>query len=141
MERRMTRLINWTQSPAFLRQVLLADAAISGLTGLLMAAGAGVAGGLFALPADLLRYAGLALLPYAAFVALVGASSRISRPAVWTVIAANGLWAAGSLLLLASGLIAPTLLGYLFVVAQAVVVAILGELQFMGLRRLAAATQ
>jgi hypothetical protein len=31
--------------------------------------------------------------------------------------------------------VAPTLLGYAFVVAQAVVVALLGELQYMGLRR------
>jgi hypothetical protein len=45
------------------------------------------------------------------------------------------LWAAASGLLLASGWVAPTALGYAFVIGQAAVVALLGELQYVGLRR------
>jgi hypothetical protein len=71
-----------------------------------------------------------------AFVAYVGTRERLAPPAVWAVIACNALWAAGSLLLLAW--LAPTLLGYVFVVAQATAVAVFGELQFIGLRRSAA---
>jgi hypothetical protein len=121
-----------------LRQTLIADAAISGATGLLMAAGADLFAGLLGVPAALLRYAGMALIPFAALVGYLGTRDRFPPAAVWTVIAVNALWAAGSILLLASGWIAPTALGYAFVIAQAVVVGIFGELQYAGLRKPAA---
>jgi hypothetical protein len=40
---------------------------------------------------------------------------------------------------LLSGAVAPSLLGYAFVIAQALTVALLAELQFVGFRRSAAA--
>lgn len=123
------------QSPTFLRRALLLDAVASGATGLLMIAGAGLVEGLLGLPASLLRGAGLVLVPYVAFVIYTGTRETISRPAVWAIIVANVLWAAASALLVLSGWVAPTGLGYAFVIAQAVVVALLGELQYMGLRR------
>ena len=70
-----------------------------------------------------------------AFVAWVGTRETISRGAVCAIVAANALWALASAGLLVSGLVAPTALGYAFVIAQAVVVALLGELQYVGLRR------
>lgn len=123
------------QSSAFLRRALLLDAVVSGATGLLMIAGAGLVEGLLGLPAALLRGAGLVLVPYVAFVAYTGTRGPISRPAVWAVVAANALWAVASALLLVSGWVAPTALGYAFVIGQAVVVLLLGELQYIGLRR------
>jgi hypothetical protein len=54
------------------------------------------------------------------------------------VIVTNALWAAASVVLLLSGWVAPTALGYAFVIAQAAVVAVFGELQYTGLRRPAA---
>ena len=102
---------------------------------LLMIAGAGLVEGLLGLPAALLRGAGLVLMPYVAFVIYTGTRETISRPAVWAIIVANVLWAAASALLLVSGWVAPTALGIAFVIAQAVVVALLGELQYMGLRQ------
>ena len=60
------------------------------------------------------------------------------RAGVWAVIVLNVVWVANSLLLLASGWVAPALLGYAFVMGQAVVVAVLAELEFIGLRRAAA---
>jgi hypothetical protein len=120
----------------FLRRALLADAFVSGAAGLLMLLGADVLTGLLGLPTALLRYAGAALIPFVAFVAYVGTRQRLAPPTVWSVIACNALWAAASLLLLAW--LAPTVLGYLFVVAQATAVAVFGELQFIGLRRSAA---
>lgn len=123
------------QSSTFLRRALTLDAAASGATGLLMIAGAGLMEGWLGLPAALLRGAGLVLVPYVAFVVYTGTRETIARSAVWAVIAANGLWAAASALLLVSGWVAPTALGYAFVIAQAAVVALLGELQYTGLRR------
>jgi hypothetical protein len=119
----------------FLRGVLLADAAASGATGLLLIAGAGLLEGLLGLPVALMREAGLVLIPYVAFVIWVATRERVARGAVWAIIVANALWAIASAGLLASGLVAPTLLGHAFVVAQAAVVALLGELQYVGLRR------
>ena len=121
--------------PVFLRRALVLDAVASGATGLMMIAGAGLVEGLLGLPAALLRGAGIVLVPYVAFVIYTGTRETISLPAVWAIIVANALWAAASALLLVSGWVAPTALGTAFVIAQAVIVALLGELQYMGLRR------
>jgi hypothetical protein len=119
----------------FLRNVLLLDAAASGATGILLIAGAGLLDGLLGLPVALMREAGLILLPYVAFVAWTATRQSVARGAVWAIIVTNALWAMASASLLVSGLVAPTLLGHAFVIAQAVVVALLGELQYVGLRR------
>jgi hypothetical protein len=127
------------RSNSFLRTVLLADAIASGATGLLMIAGAGLLEGLLGLPVALMREAGLVLIPYVAFVAWIGTREAISRSSVQAIIAINVLWAAASIGLLVSGWVAPTMLGTAFVIAQGAVVAVLAELQFVGLRRSAAA--
>jgi hypothetical protein len=128
-------MMSWTRPSLFLRRALLADAAASGATGLLMAAGADAFSGPLGLPVVLLREAGLVLLPYAALLAWLGLRESLPRAAVWAVIVCNALWAAESLLLLASGWVAPTALGVAFVVAQALAVAGLAGLQWQGLRR------
>ena len=119
----------------FLRKALLLDAAASGATALLLIAGAGRLDGLLGLPMALMREAGLALIPFVAFVAWIGMREQAARGAVWAIIAANALWAVASVALLASGWVAPTGLGYAFVIAQAAVVALFGELQYAGLER------
>jgi len=119
----------------FLRYALLADAVVSGATGLLLIAGADLLAGLLGLPVALMREAGLLLVPYVALVAFVGTREAISRPAVQAIIALNVLWVAGSIGLLMSGFVAPTMLGTAFVIAQAVAVGAFAELQFIGLRR------
>ena len=118
----------------FLRYALLADAVASGATGLMMIAGAGLLEGLLGLPTALMREAGLVLVPYVAFVAWAGTREAISRPAVQAIIAMNVLWVVGSAVVL-FGFVTPTILGYAFVIAQAVVVGVFAELQFIGLRR------
>jgi hypothetical protein len=57
------------------------------------------------------------------------------RLAVWAIIIINTLWALDSVALLLSGWVAPNALGYAFVVLQAVVVAVVAELQYTGMRR------
>lgn len=123
-----------------LRSALLLDAIASGATALLMLVGGGLLAGLLGLPVDLLRGAGLVLVPYVAMVVIIGARPDISRSAVWLVIGANAVWAIASFALMFSGWIAPTALGYAFIAAQAIAVAWLGELQYVGLRRKEIAT-
>ena len=118
-----------------LRFALLADALASGATGLMMIAGADLLTALLGLPVGLMREAGLLLVPYVALVAVVGTRQRIPHGAVRAIIALNIAWVAGSIGLLMSGPVAPTELGYAFVIFQAVVVGVFAELQFVGLRR------
>jgi hypothetical protein len=122
-------------SSVFLRRALLVDAAASGLTGALMLAGAGMLTDLLGLPAALLRGAGLVLVPYVAFVAIVAARAQISTAAVWAVIACNAVWTVASVALVIDGFVTPTALGTVFVIGQAVAVAALGVLQYVALRR------
>jgi hypothetical protein len=123
-----------------LRLALIGDAIASGVTGLLLAGGTGLLTWPLGLPEQLMRYAGLFLLPYAAVVAYVGTRAMVSKPAVWAIIAANVIWVVKSFLLLASGWISPTGLGVLFVAAQALVVSAFVGAQFTGLRRTFATT-
>lgn len=55
--------------------------------------------------------------------------------AVWAVIAINAVWAIDSIALLFTGWVSPNLLGQAFVVVQAVSVAVIAELQYLGLKR------
>jgi hypothetical protein len=118
-----------------LRYALLGDAVASGATGLLLALGAGALTGLLGLPEALMREAGLVLLPYAAVVAYLGTRATLSPRAVSAIIIMNGIWVAASLILLVGGWVAPTALGYAFVLAQALVVLLFAEAQYFGLRR------
>lgn len=120
---------------SFLRRALLADAVITGATGALMAGGASVLTGMLGLPEPLLRYAGLVLLPFAAFVAFTATRATVSRAAAWAAVLINALWVLDSAALLVTGWVAPTPLGYAFVLFQAAVVASFAMLQFQGLRR------
>jgi hypothetical protein len=124
-----------TGSSTFLRRVLLADAAISGVTGLALAAAAPALEGPLGAPAPFLRAAGLGLLPFAVFVGSLLGRPEPWRGGVWAVIALNVAWVVGSgvLLLNAGGVL--TALGFAFGVGQAVAVAGLAELEYVGLRR------
>ena len=127
-------MMNVHPSP-LLRQSLLADASTSAAFGLLMLIAAGPLGHLLGLPELLLRLSGAVLLPFAALLAYLGLREQVNRMAVWAVVIGNGLWAADSLLLLASGWVAPTPAGYAFVIAQALAVLMYAEFQYVGLRR------
>lgn len=122
-------------SISFLRRALSADAAASGATGLLLTFGAGLLAEPLGLPEPLLRAAGQSLLPFALLLAWLATRERLWRPAAWAVVAYNALWVADSVVLLASGWVAPTVLGQAFVIAQALVVAALAALQAIGLQR------
>jgi len=126
---------NLIRPDSFLRRVLLADAAVSAVVGLLMAAAADPLQALLGLPASLLVGAGLALLPYAAYCAWIATRAAVPRAAVWAPIALNVLWAIECLVVAFGGGYAPSLLGQVFAVVQVVTVLVFAELEFMGLRR------
>jgi hypothetical protein len=107
----------------------------SGATGLLAILATGFLGWLLEQPPNLLLGAGLVLAPYVLFVIYTATRSDIARGAVWTIVVANVLWAAVSVLVLLSGWVAPNALGVAFVLSQAAVVALFGHLQVMALRR------
>jgi len=110
-----------------LRALLVVDTAMCLASGLLLAAAAGPLSGLFALPEVLLRGVGLVLLPWGVFVGWCASQPR--RLAVLAVVVVNAIWAAGSLLLLVSGWVAPNGLGIGFVVIQAAAIALLAVFQ------------
>ncbi|WP_417707835.1 hypothetical protein [Pseudomonas sp.] len=131
--------MNALQPTPMLRNALLFDGLLSGVTGLLLVLAAGWLGAFLELPRLLLLVAGSALLPFAALLVWLSNRAEISRQAIWAVIAVNALWVIDSLLVLAIGWLSPNLFGYAFVIAQALAVALLAELQWFGLKHSQAA--
>jgi hypothetical protein len=119
----------------FLRWVLVADAATCFASALLMVFGFSYLAELFGLPGGLLLYAGISLFPFAMFLVYLASRGNQSKPAVWSVILLNALWTLDSFLLFATGWVSPTQLGYAFVTAQAIVVAVLASLEYLGLKK------
>ncbi len=121
-------------SPNFLRNVLRIDALSCLACGLLQVVAPSQMARLMHLPQALVGYTGEFLLAYAAAVALVSTRSPIPRGAVWVLVAGNLGWALACVLLLLSGLASPNALGVAYLLVQAVTVALLAELQFLGIR-------
>jgi hypothetical protein len=129
-------IIMTTIQPAtFLRRVLLLDAVSSGAMGVLLLTCSGMLAGLLNLPANLLSEAGIVLVPFALAVGFLGTRARMARTAVWAVIGVNAVWAIDSVVLLFTGWVQPNLLGYAFVIGQAAFVALMAELEIIGMRK------
>jgi hypothetical protein len=123
------------RNSSFLRWVLFVDAATCVATGLLMMVGSSALEQFLALPTGLLRFAGFSLLPFAAFLVYLATRESLSKSMVWAVILLNALWTVDSLLLLLTGWVEPTNLGYVVVIVQALGVAMLAGLEYVGLRK------
>ncbi len=132
-------LFRASDAQTFLRRVLAFDALTSAAMGLMLIVAAGALGPLLNLPVPLLRGVGLSFIPFVALVAYAATRNPASRSLALTVAVLNAVWVVASVGLLMSGLVAPNILGTVFVAAQAVFVGILAELQIIGARRLAAA--
>ena len=124
-----------TNRPTALRRALLLDAAASGTMGVMLFLAAGLVAHPLGLPVGLLRWSGVILIPFAGLLVWVATRASASPDAVRTIIGANVLWAVGTVLLLTSGWVKPTLLGEFFVLLQAAVVAGFAYLEYRGLRR------
>lgn len=116
----------------FLRRILLVDAGSCTGMGLFLALLSEPLSPMLGLPAALLLYSGVALLPVAAFMAWVATREQPPLAGVWLVILGNAGWVAGSVALLF--FVSPTVLGYAFVIGQAVIVAALAELEYVSTR-------
>jgi hypothetical protein len=127
-----------TMTP-FLRNIFAADAAVSGAAAVLMIVGAPYLSTLLGLPSGLLFWAGVALVLFVALLLGMLRRQSVPRLILIDIIGINALWVAASFGLLFSGLITPNVLGIAFVAAQALTVALLAELQFVGMRRASAA--
>jgi len=122
------------KSENFLRNVLLLDAASGIVGGLLFVLAAGPLAQLLEMPAEFLSGAGAVLLPFAAFVLWVATRQPIPAKAVWIVVVLNILWVVESVALLIGNWVAPNAFGTAVVVVQAVAIAIIAELEIVGLR-------
>jgi len=116
------------------RTVLTADAIVALAMGLLLMIVPGTLAGLTALPAGLVFYTGLALMPLGALMLLIGQFAHGNPRAVWLVILGNEAWVVASIVLLVSGWVAPNAFGIVFVIAQALVVALFAVLEYASLR-------
>ncbi|CAN7304617.1 hypothetical protein LJR130_001512 [Variovorax sp. LjRoot130] len=121
-------------SSRFLPRVMWTDAASCAATGLLQVAFTGVLARLTGLPAPLLLGTGVFLLAYAAAAAWMASRGVPPRRLIGLVVVGNFGWAAACVALLAIGGAAIAPLGWAWVIAQALTVVVLAELQWMGLR-------
>jgi hypothetical protein len=118
----------------FLKRVLMLDAASCLGMGALLAPAAGVLSPLFGLESSLLLGAGAVLIPTGLFILWVATRAQIRPLFVYLVIAGNFIWVLESLLLV-RGAAEINGLGTAFLVAQAVAVAGLALLEWIGARR------
>jgi hypothetical protein len=120
----------------FLRRALWLDATASGAMGLLAVPLARQLEATLSLPTWFLQGTGAVCLAFAALLVII-ATRRVIAPAlVWLVIGLNTVWALDSIAILLLGWVQPSSLGLAVIVAQAVAVAGLIELEVLGLRRL-----
>jgi len=124
----------------FLRRVLAIDAIISGAFAMTLLIAASPLAQRFGLPAPLLSNVGLILLPWVAWNAWLARQTDPPRTQIWAVIGINILWIIDSALLLLSGWVQPTVHGIAFIIAQAIAVGVVAELQFIGVRRATSVT-
>lgn len=121
--------------PRLLQRVLLVDAIATGATALKLVLGADFLQPLLALPAPLLRGAGLFLVPFVLLVAILSGRRAVPRGAMVAVVATNAAWVLASLWLVLAGPWQPSAFGIAFVLLQAAVVAAFALLGWIGLRR------
>ncbi|WP_338771352.1 hypothetical protein [Massilia sp. METH4] len=129
-----------TVQPSFLlKTILLIDAAASGAMAAAHLLFPGMLQATLALPGALLAGTGAFLVAYVALLVVLARSRTVWRPLVLFVIAGNVGWAAASLALPVTGIIAPNALGTAYVIVQALGVLAFAALQYRGLARSAPA--
>ena len=118
----------------FLRNTLLADAAMGAGAAALTIFGSGFLARLLDLPAGLLFWAGVALVPVAIFLAVMASRRAIPRAWLREIVFINWAWVAASVGVLAFAPIEPNALGMGFIIAQAASVAAFAVLEGRAMR-------
>ena len=136
MNNTATRPVTSFNTPStLLRRALLADATLTSVAGIVLVLAANPLGVFFDLPAAMLQIAGMIFIPFGAFAGWLGTRPRVLRTLVFVVIVLNALWALDSALLILTRWVETTPIGEFFVLGQAVIVAAIAEVEFIGLRR------
>lgn len=120
-------------SSKLLKYALLADAVSSALSGVLLIVDAGYLANLFSLPQSLLFYAGIAFLPFAAFVGWTATRPEIPRGFAWAVVALNVVYVLECVIGVEAGFLNANFWGNVFVIGQALAVAGLACAETWGL--------
>jgi hypothetical protein len=124
-----------TGNQKLVRLALYLDALVTGVNGLAYVALAEPLHDLLGLSVAFQRWIGIFLIGYAIVVWATARPVRITPSAVRAIIAVNVLWAVASVAKLGLGGLGVTVLGGVWVVLQAVVVAAFAALQYAGLRQ------
>jgi hypothetical protein len=127
------------QMTAFLKKTLVLDAAVTGAAALLMIAGAPLLGPFLNLPAGLLFWAGVALVPFVVMLLALTRRETASRMLLVDVVLINVAWVVASFGIMIAGAVEPNMLGVAFIAAQALTVALFAALQASALRAAGAA--
>jgi len=120
----------------FLRVALRVDSIASALSGLAFLGTQEMFENLYGLPPAVTVPTGVFLLVFAAGVWLASSPRTLNPKAVIAVIALNIIWVAATIVTLAAGLLPLTALGVGFAIVQAAAVAVIAELEFIGLRKI-----
>jgi hypothetical protein len=130
------KLIVKTVHPSLLLKIaLMADAVVSGATGLLQLTAANPLATLLDLPRAGLLATGEFLVIYALLLVVLATRERLWSGLVMFIVLGNVAWALGCVALLLAGMLSPTAPGIGFVLMQAVAVVVFAVLEWRGLGR------
>lgn len=119
----------------FLRRALQIDFGISLVCTVALIAASVPLAELSGLPHMLVLGTGLAFVPFLILLGWVLRRPTLPRQGVRTVIGLNVAWALGTIIFLASGIVSPTVYGYVLIAGIGVAVAVFAEMEIVGLRR------
>jgi hypothetical protein len=128
-------LIASLTSPTGLRRVLAFDALSGAGTGALQLGLTGLLSQWLGLSESLLQGSGMAIFAFVALAGWLALQAEPPRAALATIVVCNFAWVIGCVALAFGGAPGVTALGLAYLLFQAVVVLVLAELQWMGLRR------
>ena len=121
---------------SFLQRTILANAAFSGLSGLLLVLASGSIRQLLGLENGfILVFTGLVLMAYMPMLVWLSNQNPVPVHFAWEAIALDCLWVIGSLVLIFSDLVPLTSAGKWAVAITADIVLVFALLQYVGLRR------
>lgn len=124
----------------FLRNTLLADAAMGVIASAALIVGSQFLGPVLSLPSTLLFWAGVALVPIALFLVVTARKDVVPRSWLREIVLINWTWVVASVAVLIVAPVEPNLLGVVFVLAQALAVAAFAVLQGVALTTRTAGT-
>ncbi len=123
-----------TVSP-LLRAALLLDGVVSASAGLLTLASLSQLAPEVGFGTTATAALGWFMLAYGALTGWLSSRPQLAVGIVWAIVIGNLLWVVDSVVLTFSGWIAPTTVGIVLLLGQAFAVALIAELQYLGLRR------